>query len=141
MADVNGPVCLNHPDTPATTRCAACGKAICDECTVTRNANSYCSTVCADNAARSQIRVDTALDGKKRADSKARGRLIIGAIVILAILIGLYCFHIQNRSENKSFLKQLGKELNSTLHSSKNAIQKSVPANSTYKKNREGLVK
>ena len=141
MADVNGPVCLNHPDTPAAARCAACGKAICNECTVTRNAHSYCSTTCADNAGRSQILVDMALAGKKRADSKARVRLVVGTVILLAILIGLYCFYTSNRSVNKSFLKQLGKELDSTLHSSKNAIQKSVPADSSYRKSREGLVK
>ena len=141
MADVNGPVCLNHPDTPAVNRCAACGKAICEACTVSRESGCYCSNTCADNAERSQLRVNTALDGKKRADSKAKKRLFTGILLILVILAGLYFWHIRNQGENKSFLKQVGKNLDSSLKSSRNTIQKSIPRNSNYKKNREDLVK
>lgn len=141
MADVNGPVCLNHPDRASTARCAACGKCICDECIVSRAGVSYCSVTCADNAQRTQGAVDCALAGKKRADSRRKVRLFIAVVIFLAIILGLVLYLQKQGDQDKALFKQLGKDLDSTLNSAKKTIQKSVPTDSSYKKNREGLVK
>lgn len=141
MADVNGPVCLNHPDRPATDHCAACGKCICEECTVSRAGVSYCSETCADNAQRTQGAVDCALAGKKRADSRRKVRLVIGLIIFLAVIIGLLLLYRDRQEQDKEFFKQVGKELDSSWKSTKKTIQKSMPSDSSYKKNREGLSK
>ena len=42
MAKISESVCLNHPDTPAVTRCATCSKPICKQCIVSKNGSSYC---------------------------------------------------------------------------------------------------
>ena len=40
-------VCLNHTDTEAVTRCAACGKPLCANCiAVSDNGRDYCSQAC-----------------------------------------------------------------------------------------------
>lgn len=141
MADVNGPVCLNHPDTPATARCAACGKCICDECIVSRNGFSYCSERCAENAAASQSRVDCALEGKKRADAKGKVRALIVLAVIVLVVVGIYIIYQKNQEANSGFFKQVGSDLDSTWSNTKKAVKKSLPTDSSYKKTREGLVK
>ena len=61
MADISKSYCLNHPDTPAVARCATCGKHVCAQCVVSRNGSSYCSKACADSAANTAGRVNTAV--------------------------------------------------------------------------------
>ena len=41
MADLSHSVCLNHPDSQATARCATCGKPVCQICVVQRNHTTY----------------------------------------------------------------------------------------------------
>lgn len=43
------PVCLNHNNQPATTRCATCFKPLCPACVVRRGRQVFCSTQCLDN--------------------------------------------------------------------------------------------
>lgn len=44
------PVCLNHPDRIAYTKCQSCGKPLCEECKMTTVHGDFCSPLCAEQA-------------------------------------------------------------------------------------------
>ena len=84
MAKISDSVCLNHPDTPAVTRCATCGKPVCKNCIVNKNGSNYCSQVCADNAQKSAGRVSEVMESRKRADSRRGVRTLVILIILIA---------------------------------------------------------
>ena len=84
MAKISESVCLNHPDTPAVTRCATCGKPVCKNCIVNKNGSNYCSQVCADNAQKSAGRVSEVMESRKRADSRRGVRTLVILIILIA---------------------------------------------------------
>lgn len=138
MARISDSYCLNHPDTPAAARCAACGKPVCARCVVTQNGVDYCSEACARAAADSAGRVDSAVEAGRRNASKARARQAVTLIVIVVIaLVGWFLFK-KYRKEVDSFARKTSKQVQSGLDSSRNSIQKSVPGDSKYKRDREG---
>lgn len=140
MAGISETYCLNHPDTPAVARCATCGKHICAQCVVSRNGSQYCSEACAEAAVNSAGRVNTAMEAERRTAAKARVRNIILLIIIIAIAAAAYCFYRGNRDEVNSSIQKIGKNVQKNLDSTKKSIQKSVPAESKYKRDREGAV-
>ena len=86
-------VCLNHTDTPAATRCAACGKPICEKCIV---AGSYCSFECQEKADLAAGRTHQMMEGKARTDKKNRTvKTIIILILLAAAAAGAY-YYMQN---------------------------------------------
>lgn len=140
MADISESVCLNHPDTPAVIRCATCGKPICQACIVRRNSSAYCSDTCADNAENSFDRVNDVIENKKKVDAKNRVRTIIILIILAAVAAGAYFYYTQNKSEVDRFINKTEKQINSATKDAKGTIQKNLPGDSKYKKNRENLV-
>ena len=141
MADFSESVCLNHPDTPAAARCATCGKPVCAQCVVERNGSSYCSAKCADNAANSEQRVNDVLENKKKVDARLKIRSIIIFVVIILIAAGAFLYYRNNKSSVERFIRKTENKIDSGAKDAKNSIQKSIPSSSTYKKNRENLVK
>ncbi|MBO4632829.1 MAG: B-box zinc finger protein [Lentisphaeria bacterium] len=141
MADISESFCLNHPDTPAVARCATCGKPVCSSCLVSRGGSSYCSKACADSAANSVGRVDSALESKRRTDARSlRRNLIIFIILVLAAAAGYY-FYTRNKENVNSFIEKTGKDVQKNVQSTKSKIQKGVPGDSKYKRDREALTK
>lgn len=141
MADISESVCLNHPDTPAVIRCATCGKPICEQCIVERNFSKYCSEKCAENAANSAGRVNDVLENRKKVDARLRRRAVVILILLAAVAAAGYWFYTQNKSEVDRFVKNAEKKVNHTVQEAKGTIQENIPSSSTYKKNRENLVK
>ena len=141
MARISESFCLNHPDTPASARCATCGKPVCSSCEISRGGVSYCSEACADSAADSVGRVDSALESKRRTDASALKRnLIIFIILVLAAAAGYY-FYTRNKENVNAFIEKTGKDVQKNVQSTKSKIQKSVSGDSKYKRDREGAVK
>lgn len=141
MADISQSVCLNHPDTPAVIRCAACGKPICEQCIVELNGSKYCSESCAVNAAKSVDRVNDVVESKKRADSRSKVRGIIILIILAALAAGGYYYYTQNKSKVDRKFRKMEQSINSAAKDAKGTIQKNIPASSKYKNQRENLVK
>ena len=141
MADISESVCLNHPDTPAVVRCAACGKPVCEACIVQHNGSCYCSGTCAQNAENSAGRVNEVVESRKRADKKSKIRTVIFLIIVAAIAAAAYVYYKNNKSDVDRFISKTEKQINSAAQSTKGTIQKNLPGDSTYKKNRENLVK
>lgn len=140
MAKISESVCLNHPDTPAVTRCATCSKPICKQCIVSKNGSSYCSRQCADNAAESVGRVGQVLENKKKADAKARRRTVIAAILLLAAAAAAYWYYSQNKDDVDRMVKKTERTINKAANDTKKSIENKLPSSSTYKREREDMV-
>ena len=141
MAGMSGTYCLNHPDTPAVARCATCGKHICAQCVVTKNGAKYCSEACAQAAANSAGRVDTAVKAGRRNASKALVRRVVTLIVIIVIAAVGWFLYKKYQKDVDSFAQKTTKRVQNGLDSSKKSIQKGVPGDSKYKRDREALTK
>ena len=141
MAKISDSYCLNHPDTPATARCATCGKHVCEQCTVIKNGVSYCSDACAAAAEASTGRVDSAVEAGRRNAAKARLRTIVILIIIIAAAAGGWYYYTNNKDKVDSAVKEAGKNVQKGLDTSKKTIQKGVPGDAKYKRDRENLAK
>ena len=111
MADISESVCLNHPDTPAVTRCATCGKPICERCIVSRNGSNYCSETCADNAMNSVGRVNDVLENKRKVDAKGKKRTLIVIVILIAAAAAGYYYYTQNKDDVNRFPLQRAKSV------------------------------
>ena len=141
MANISDSVCLNHPNTPAVTRCATCGKPICSQCIVSKNGSNYCSQTCAANAADSAGRVNGALESEKRIAARRRIRNLIILVILIAAAAAGYYFYQQNKDDVNQFVKQTEKTVSKGASDAKKSIQKGIPTDSAYKRNRESLTK
>ena len=141
MADISKSYCLNHPDTPAVARCATCGKHVCAQCVVSRNGSSYCSTACADSAANTAGRVNTAVDAERNIAARARIRTIVILIILAAAAAGGWYYYQNHKDEVNSAVKKAGNKVQKSMDTTKQSIQKSVPGDSKYKRDVENSVK
>ncbi|MBP5638030.1 MAG: B-box zinc finger protein, partial [Victivallales bacterium] len=92
MAKNEGSVCLNHPDVPASFRCAVCGKPICSECAIKEGGLTYCSQKCRADAIRTGAMVD-AVAAKKNSGKLKRAIIrLIGLIILVAAVAGGYYY-------------------------------------------------
>ena len=78
-------VCLNHPNTPATHRCAVCRKPLCDTCAILDHGAAYCSQQCRADAIRTSAMVNQALDAKRRTSRRACIRSLVVLIILAAL--------------------------------------------------------
>ena len=145
MADISESVCLNHPDTPAATRCATCGRPICRKCIVNRNGAEYCSEICADNARNAEVRVNSVMASKKKSEAGKRIRTIIILIILIVAAAAGYRYYKKNKhkvdSSIQSTIRKTENTINSEAKKAKSSVDKSMPGDSNYKKKREGWVK
>ena len=145
MANISDSVCPNHPDTPAVTRCATCGKPVCGKCVVRRDGADYCSESCAAGAQSAAGRVSSVMESKKKSESSKRIRTIIVLIILIAAAAGGYAYYKKNKSKVDSTFQSTLQKTQSTISSeakkAKASVDKSMPGDSNYKKKRENLVK
>ena len=141
MADISKSYCLNHPDTPAVARCATCGKHVCAQCLVSRNGSSYCSEACADSAANTAGRVNTAVSAERNIAARSRIRTIVILIILAAAAAGGWYYYQNHKDEVNSAVKKAGNKVQKSMDTTKQSIQKSVPGDSKYKRDVENSVK
>ena len=141
MSEVSNSVCPNHPDTPAVARCAVCGKPVCGKCLVTRNGAQYCSAQCAAMAESRKADVGMVMDSKKKVDSARRIRSVVVLILIIAAAAAGYYFYRHNRNDIKRFIRKTETQVGNTARGAKNTIKSGIPKDSSYKRDREKLVK
>ena len=141
MADrINGSVCLNHPNTPAVKRCAVCSKPLCAECVQMHDGVPYCSKLCWENAKRTGLLVNDVQKRKKSAEGKAFIRKIIYLIIIAALAYGGYYLYTRNKSTVDAQLQKAKNVGEQQLQKGKKSIEKSLPGDSKYKRDREKMV-
>lgn len=136
-----GDFCFNHSDAPAVARCAVCGKAVCSQCVVSKNGGNYCSEACAARAESSAGRVDTALGDKKKIDAKLRLRAIIIVVLVIAVAAAGVFYYRNNKDDVDRAVRKAGKQVSKQADGAKKSIQKGIPTSSSYKRDKENLVK
>ena len=141
MADrINGSVCLNHPNTPAVKRCAVCSKPLCAECVQMHDGVPFCSDLCWDNAKRTGMLVKDVEERKKSTAVKVFIRKVIYLIIIAALAYGGYYYYTHNKSKVDAQLKKAKSATEQQLEKGKKSIEKGLPGDSKYKKDREKMV-
>ena len=141
MSEESSIVCPNHPDTPAVARCVVCGKPVCGKCLVTRNGNQYCSAKCATLSESRQNDVRVVLKSKKKVDSQRKTRSIVILVVLIVAVVAGYFIYQHNRKSIKRFIRKTEKQVSTTARDAKKSIDKGIPKSSSYKRDRENLVK
>ncbi len=141
MSKALASVCLNHPDTQAVARCAVCGKPVCRKCIVNRNGVEYCSAQCASMAESRKDDVGMVMKSKKKSDIARKIRTVVVLVVLAAAVVAGYLLYQRNRKDINRIIHQTGKQVSSSAQGAKNSIQKGIPTSSSYKRNRENLVK
>ncbi|MBR4673929.1 MAG: hypothetical protein IKP00_05625 [Victivallales bacterium] len=141
MADrINGSVCLNHPNTPAVKRCAVCSKPLCADCVQMHDGVPYCSDLCWDNAKRTGLLVKNVEANKKSVAVKVFIRKVIYLIIIAALVYGGYYYYTHNKSKVDAQLKKAKSTTEQKLQEGKKSIEKGLPGDSKYKRDREKMV-
>jgi len=87
--------CLAHQDRPTDTRCAACLKPICEECTLTTEAGKFCGNDCYEKRLKSNERVRVLKEEEERERGPRMMRMLMGWVVKILFLVALY-FVYQN---------------------------------------------
>lgn len=142
MAKNEGSVCLNHPDVPASFRCAVCGKPICSECAIKEGGLTYCSQKCRADAIRTGAMVD-AVAAKKNSGKLKRAIIrLIGLIILVAAVAGGYYYYTHHKGEIDSKMKNAANQVQNAAKDVKKTVEdNTVNRESKYKKDRENLVK
>ena len=141
MSEKSISVCLNHPETPAVARCAVCGKPVCGKCLVTRNGVQYCSDRCAAMAESRKADVGMVMESRKKVDSARRIRSIVILVVLIAAVAAGYCFYRNNRKEIDRVIRKTEQQVGNTAREARDSIKSGIPKDSSYKRDRENLVK
>lgn len=82
--------CLKHQERPTDTRCAACLKPICEECTLVTESGKFCGNDCYEKRLASAERVRVLQEEDERERIPRMFRALVGWIVKILILVALY---------------------------------------------------
>ncbi len=133
--------CFYHEEKEAVSRCAVCGKGVCEECTKQANGMNFCSEECKSKATVSTGRSNDVLSEKSRTDSNVLVRKLIYIFVVIAAVAAAWYFYAQNQ---KTVDSRINRSLNKVQKSTSNLIkdtQKAIPTSSQAKRKSESLVK
>jgi hypothetical protein len=87
--------CLTHQERPTDTRCAACLKPICEECTLATEVGKFCGSDCYDKRLASNERVRMLAEEEERERIPRMFRAFLGVAFKILLLVALY-FLFQN---------------------------------------------
>lgn len=90
--NLEGIVCLKHPNTPAIARCATCGRPLCQECMKTKDGIICCSDECLKNALASLTKVDNFVASKKRVEKNRMRGILVNLIILVIIIVLIFIF-------------------------------------------------
>ena len=106
-------VCLNHTDTEAVTRCAACGKPLCANCIAfSENGRDYCSQTCYTRGTAAAERSAGVVSEKGNTAKSKFIRSLILLFLIIAIAAAGFMYYKNNK-------KQIDRKLDSTIQQTK----------------------
>jgi hypothetical protein len=87
--------CLAHQDRPTDTRCAACLKPICEECTLVTEAGKFCGQDCYTKRLASAERVRLLAEEDERERVPRLIRRIVGVMLKILFFVLLYFLYTQ----------------------------------------------
>lgn len=82
--------CLAHQDRPTDTRCAACLKPICEECTLTTEVGKFCGNECYEKRLQSNERIKVLKEEEERDRIPRMMRMLTGWALKILVLVALY---------------------------------------------------
>ena len=85
--------CLRHQERVATSRCSACLKPLCEDCTQVTDQGQFCSTECYDKRVASNARVEVLRREHEAGAGMRLFRTLLGylwPILILCFLVWLW---------------------------------------------------
>ena len=133
-------VCLNHPDRNATAVCAACGKPLCEDCSLQFETAIYCSEKCHQKGVSSGARAGAVIDSGKRTDRKLRKKSLIAFLVLLLLAGALWYGYTRNQKAVDRKLNKVSRTIKKSTKKAINAGKGAMPQDSKYKRDRENLV-
>ena len=141
-------VCLNHTDTEAVTRCAACGKPLCSACIAVRDGGAdYCSQACCERGKRAAANAGNVINAKAAAEKSKTIRLLIVVFIIIAVAAAACVFYKQNKKEIDRRADAAVRQVKTTAAKTEKAVSQEAGAvkqklntKSKYKREREALV-
>lgn len=93
--DLDGPVCLKHPDRLAIAHCSVCRKPLCFECVIERDGFKCCSEEHLKMAKESTRRSADVWDNRNRDERRRSTRSIAIWIVLILVALVIYLFRAQ----------------------------------------------
>lgn len=87
--------CLAHQDRPTDTRCAACLKPICEECTLVTDQGKFCGNECFEKRMAANERVQILKAEEERDRIPKMIRTLIGWGLKILFLVALYFVYTQ----------------------------------------------
>ena len=103
------PVCLNHTERKATTKCTTCFKPLCRECAIKDAGRDFCSNLCKANYASTNERIGYSED-RRRA---AKRQKLIELVIVLLSLAAACAFAFSWFKKNPATLEKLKKDAQS----------------------------
>ena len=82
--------CLVHQDRATDTRCSACLKPICEECTLTTELGKFCGNDCYEKRLKSDQRVQEMKEKDERDKGPRMMRMLLGWALKILFLVLLY---------------------------------------------------
>ena len=112
--ELDGPVCLKHPNRLAVAHCSVCRRPVCQECVIERDGFKCCSEACLKLAKESTRRSADVVERRDRANARVNVGGIVRWIIIVALLLCAWIFRnnikaVWNRVTGKS-ITQLQQE-------------------------------
>ncbi len=133
-------VCINHPDTEAVARCAACGKPICEACIVPGNGKDYCSEECRSRGLAAAARSSDVISRGAKADHAAAIRKIVWTVILLAVIAAGAWYYMSHKDEINAKANQIEKKVKAAGDEAVQKTKQGIPGDSKYKREREKLV-
>ena len=105
-ANMEGKVCVNHPDTHAESRCTSCFKPICNVCIVGVQREDFCTKECANNHFQNLAHQASLGSGKSGGALKSIIRIVIYLAVLGGLAFAIWHFVLNKKPAESSSLKQ-----------------------------------
>ncbi len=103
--------CLKHQDRLTDSRCAACLKPICEECTLIHDNSKFCSTECYEKRLQSNERVRILKEEEERERGPKMMRMLLGWALKFLFLAALYFLYMNMPLAWKAWLAKSFKGL------------------------------
>lgn len=81
--------CLKHQERPATARCSACLKPLCEDCSYVTAEGTFCGDECHQKRLAANVRVERLKEEEAAAAARRKQMALIKTAVYLVVIVGL----------------------------------------------------
>lgn len=134
-------ICLNHHDRSAVSRCAACGKPLCEICLSEMGNTGYCSEKCQTMGEAAKERSSEVISVARKTDRKSGIKAFLWVMVLLLIVAGVIFFYTRNREKVNEVVADGKDKIVEVKDEAISAGKNAMPQDTKYKQERENLVK